>query len=156
MKISIRKADLSDWEMIQELNNEVFIADAEYDPYLDLDWPFPESGISYYKDKIKDPKTCCLIAEDKANNQPIGYLFASEVSYPYRKLKIIELENMGVTSNYRSKGIGTLLLNYFREWSKKREFDTIYVNVYFVNKKVSKFYSKNGFTPRDMILESKI
>ena len=46
MKISIRKADLSDWEMIQELNNEVFIADAEYDPYLDLDWPFPESGIS--------------------------------------------------------------------------------------------------------------
>ncbi len=40
MDIRIETAKATDWELIQKLNNQVFINDKERDEDLDLDWPF--------------------------------------------------------------------------------------------------------------------
>jgi len=63
MSISIRKSKNDDWEVIQKLNNEVFISDAKNDDDLNLEWPFSSGGISYYKKVASGEKGFCLIAE---------------------------------------------------------------------------------------------
>ena len=49
MNIKIETAKPEDWELIQKLNNQVFVNDKDNDEDLNLEWPFSETGIKYYK-----------------------------------------------------------------------------------------------------------
>lgn len=72
--IEIRKATIDDLEAIQELNNDLFkLEKANYDTTLVIDWPFTETGKSYFIDLIHNHYV--IVAED--NNIIIGYLAGS-------------------------------------------------------------------------------
>jgi hypothetical protein len=49
-----------DLKIIQTLNNEVFIHDKNCDENLNVDWPFPEEGINYYKKNWKKLLQCSM------------------------------------------------------------------------------------------------
>ena len=49
MNIKINKAKPEDWEILQKLNNEVYLNDSEFDGDLDLDRPFSDGGSGYLK-----------------------------------------------------------------------------------------------------------
>lgn len=154
MDIKIRKAKTSDWQIIQKLNAEVFEASTPFDPHLDNEWPHSPDGVGYFRQALADPGNCCLIASD--NDKPIGYLIGKERNYAYRTNRSAEIDNMGVSPAFRSRGIGTLLVNRFKTWAKKRRITHLRVNTYFHSSRARTFYEKQGLQNIDLTLEGKI
>ncbi|HUD09212.1 MAG TPA: GNAT family N-acetyltransferase [Patescibacteria group bacterium] len=149
--VNIRQARTDEVEKLQFLDDEVFLHDVEFDPDLDMTWAKGEKGRTYFSKLINDPNSYCLIAED--NNKAIGYLVASSKNVSYRKSKCAELQNMGVSPTYRSKGIGSMLVQKCFEWAKLKGYQKMYVSAYFGNIDAIKFYKKNGFVEIDLGLE---
>lgn len=154
MEIKIELAMVSDWELIQKLNNEVFVSDKENDDDLDLNWPFSENGIKYYKKLASGEYGKCFIAY--IDGKPAGYIALAVKDFGYRKGKYIEVENMGVSPEYRSHGVGHLLIEKAVEWAKEKGATKLYVSAYWKNTKGLSFYKRNGFYEVGVELDRKI
>jgi GNAT superfamily N-acetyltransferase len=152
--ISIRNATSEDVTLIQNLNDEVFVDNVKYLPDLDMNWAKGEYGLKYFTELINDESNLCLIAED--DGKAIGYLAASPKKFTYRTLSYTELENMGVTPEYQSKGIGAQLLELYLQWSREGGYEKAYVNTFAKNAGALKFYRKHGFADIDISLEMKL
>jgi len=150
--ISIRPANLTDIKSLQDLNDEIFIDNHNYDPDLRMDWAQAEDGGKrYFTDLVNNPEAICLIAV--ADNQPIGYIAASPKEINYRNSKYIEIENMGVNPANQSQGIGSQLMNQCLQFAKEKGYQKVYINCYFQNTKAVNFYRRNGFSEIDICLE---
>lgn len=150
----IRKALTNDVKVLQDLNDEVFIDNAKYDPDIKTDWAQSKDGKKYFTNIINDPNAICLIAEENSN--VIGYISGSPMVREYCKSKYFEIENMGVHPNYRSKGIGSKLMEECLKIAKEKGFQKVYVNVYIKNEKAVKFYKKYGYNEIDICLDKNI
>lgn len=154
MKINIRKANMNDLIHIQNLNNSLF--DLEYNNYdstLKLGWPFEKDGEEYFIDKIKN--TLVFVAE--INGKIVGYLAGSileEISYSVETFA--ELDNMCIDTNYRGYGIGSKLIDEFKNYCKNIGIENIKVTAYTQNKQAINFYMKNGFHDYNTTLIFKI
>jgi len=149
--IKIRDASLNDVEKLQRLNDEVFLDNYKYDNDLDTDWAKSEKGKDYFMSLLNNPESVCLIAEDEGSE--VGYIAAKKNDFGYRKSKYLEIENMGVIPDYRSKGIGSRLIAECIKQAKEKGFDRVYVNSYFKNAGAINFYKENGFSEIDISLE---
>lgn len=149
--IHIRQATKDEFQLLQKLNNEVFIDNQKYDSDLDMDWAQSDKGREYFTDVLNNPDNCCLIAEE--DGREIGYIAAVPKVVSYRKSKYLEIENMVVVPEYRSKGIGTLLISECLKWAKVQGYQKAIVNAYFDNRMAIEFYKRNGFTEIDINLE---
>jgi len=149
--MKIRKVKPNEWSNLQELNNEVFVDNAKYDPDLVLDWAYSDEGRKYFQELVNDPDSICFVAED--NNLLVGYLAASPKPISYRKSRYLEVDNMGVIPDYRSKGVGKILMDTCKEWAKDNDYQKLFVNSYSKNEKAIRFYKKCGFDNIDISLE---
>lgn len=149
--VHIRAARKDEAKDLQDLNDEVFIDNQKYDNDLNMNWAKSIKGKTYFTNLLNNPNACCLIAED--NGKKVGYIAAVPKDIRYRKSKYIEIEDMGVIPQYRSKGIGTMLIDKCLKWAKSKGFQKAYVNSYFDNLKAIKFYKRNGFSEIDICLE---
>lgn len=152
--VNIRFARKDEIEDLQNLNDEVFIDNHKYDSDLDMNWAKSEKGKKYFTELLNNPTSCCLIAEE--HGQKVGYIAAALKPISYRKSKYIEIENMGVIPEYRSKGIGTKLIEECLKWAKSKGFQKAYVNSYFGNTRAILFYKRSGFSEIDISLEKSI
>lgn len=153
-KVIIRNAESGDWQTIQKLNFGMYPHQAQFDPYLDMAEPFTDNSIKEYKDDASNPEKCSLIAE--IDGQPVGYLVGSKLAFSYRKLKLGEINHMAVDKAYRGQGIGSKLVDEFRQWCKKNKLDKISATAYYDNVATVKFYEKHGLKPEGVILEGKV
>ncbi|MFZ1721510.1 MAG: GNAT family N-acetyltransferase [Microgenomates group bacterium] len=151
MQINIRQARPKDWQLIQKLNNHVFQNDKENDSDMNLNWPFTEQGIAYYKDLANGTYGHCLIAE--IGNEVVGYAALSKKSFDYRNSQYVELENIGVDPAYRSKGIGKVLMETIEKWARDQGADKLYVAAFWGNTRAIKYYKQNGFHETGIELE---
>jgi len=117
MNISLRSVNNHDIETLQQLNNEVFLDNYKYDKDLIIDWALGEQGKKYFSRIVHNKQVFCCIAED--NKKAVGYISCKSKKIIYCKSKYFEIDNMGIISDYRSKGIGTLLIKKAKEWAKK-------------------------------------
>lgn len=154
--IIIRPVRPTEVNRLQNLNNEVFIDNAKYDPDLVLDWAISPAGLEYFTQVANDDQQICLVAEDTENNRLVGYVAASPKPIEYRKSKYLEINNMGIIPEYRSQGIGGQLIEKCLELAKQRGFDRAFVNSYFANHRAIKFYKSSGFSEIDLSLEKDI
>jgi len=149
--ITIRPATIEDVAILQKLNQQVFIDNQKYDRDLDMTRPLSDKSQEYYNNLLNNKNSVCFIAFN--DKKPIGYIACNIKIYSYRKSKYCEIENMGVNSDYQSRGIGSLLINKAKIWARDHGFQKIYVSSYFQNIKAIKFYQNNGFTEIDIGLE---
>ena len=152
--INIRPVRKDEIEDLQDLNDEVFIDNQKYDSDLDMIWAKSDKGKDYFTKLLNNPDYCCLIAEE--DGRKVGYVAAGPKNISYRKSKYIEVENMGVIPEYRSRGIGTMLMEECLKWAKSKGFQKAYVNSYFNNQKAIEFYKRNGFSEIDLSLEKNL
>ncbi|MDY0097394.1 MAG: GNAT family N-acetyltransferase [Candidatus Dojkabacteria bacterium] len=149
--MEIRESQAKDWKVIQLLNNEVFIHDEEFDKDIDLNWPFSDAGTEYYKELAGGTYGKCYVAEE--DGKAVGYIALGFKDWGYRTGKHVELENMGVLPEYRSKGIGRLLVDKAKEWARSVNATKLYVSAYWGNTGARNFYEREGFEPIDQGLE---
>lgn len=152
----IRKAREGELKSVQELNQELFVHDEEFDPLLNIDWPFEKSGEEYFKDKISGKEGVCFVAE--VDKEIVGYLVGGMMkTYSYRKIKKqSELENILVKENFRGQRLGEKLFQEFIKWSKEKGVDRIKVCAYSQNHGAINFYKRIGFVPYEINLEYEV
>ncbi|MGS0528259.1 GNAT family N-acetyltransferase [Zobellia nedashkovskayae] len=63
------------------------------------------------------------------------------------KGKHIELDNVFVNEEYRSRGVGKLMMDWLVEYAKSIGGNSIELNSYIANKKGIKFWQRHGFEP---------
>lgn len=153
MKVTIRKANNKDWKIVQAIEHTVIEANMQYDPDMDINYSNSEAGIKYYKDSIASKDLCVLLAE--ADDVPAGYLIGGKFGYPYRKVIYGEIQGMGVVPEFRRMGLGSKLINEFREWAKSKGYQKLYVNTYFDDPRAVNFYKSQGLIPSDLVLIGK-
>ncbi len=151
MNITIRTATLDDIPTLRTLHADLHKDNAAYDTLLDLNWPLDDRGLAYFTKTIEETTSVIYLAE--LDDETVGYLAGGHKDMNYRKTTMAEIYSMTVNPKYQSKGIGEKLVTAFVEWSKKRGYGKVYVNVYFGNERGIKFYKKCGLMPIDMSLE---
>ena len=62
--------------------------------------------------------------------------------------KYLEMDNVVIDENYRSKGIGKLLCDWCINKSKENNCKNVMLDAYLENEKAHKFYEREGFTKR--------
>lgn len=62
--------------------------------------------------------------------------------------KYLEIDNLVVSSKYRSKGAGKLLFDYLNEKAKKEHCSMMALDSYTSNFKAHKFFYNEGFGPK--------
>ena len=140
--MNIRKAEIKDLEVIQNLNNELFELElANFDKHLIKGWSFLKEGKDYFENAIKN--SFVIVAE--IDDEVVGYLLAEEVKIPYYSFKIAELCNMCVDEKYRNQGIGTILYKEFERYFKLQNIEHFVVTASFKNESAKRFYKKMGF-----------
>ncbi|OGM13037.1 hypothetical protein A3A76_01895 [Candidatus Woesebacteria bacterium RIFCSPLOWO2_01_FULL_39_23] len=154
MDIIIKSAKSKDWKIIQRLNDQVILNDLENDDDIDLNWSASEEGIKSYQEIVGGDNRKCYIAY--LNNEPIGFVALSIKDFGYRKSKYIEIEKMGVDQEFRSKGIGKMLMDESIRWAKEQKATKLYVSAYWGNKRARDFYKKNGFYESGVEMDKKI
>lgn len=154
MNIILRRTIANDWKIIQQLNNEVYVNSEQFDPYLSQNDCFTKESEEEYKKSVIDDHKFCMIAE--VDGKPAGYLYGGENNYSYRINKRGEIFHMGTSPQFRSHGIGSLLVNEFKKWCKDRGLTHIATSTYYNDPKARKFYEKQGMAPIDIGYEGKI
>lgn len=152
----IRTAQPQDKPVIQELNNQVFEYDTAHDTFLKPDWPFSAEGEKYYTSLANGTYGTCFIAEDQETHSAVGYVAVSEKKFGYRTGKVLEIENIGVRPEHRSKGIGRALIQHVREYAKANGYDRLYVAAYWKNEKARAFYKSCGLNEIAVEFEGEI
>jgi GNAT superfamily N-acetyltransferase len=81
----------------------------------------------------------------------VGFAFGMiqpQPPYPvFRSRTIALLQELGVLSAYRDRGIGTLLIERFTQWGRERGAEAMQLNVYAASPRAVAFYERHGFEP---------
>lgn len=152
--INIRKAKIEDLENIKDLNKAVMVNNPLFDEDIKEDFAHTSLGTEYFIKSIENKGGIFLLAEE--NNQLVGYINGNPMEVAYRKSRYFEIENLGVISQLKGKGIGTRLLEEFAKAVKSKNFEKIYLNCYFKNTEALNFYRSRGFKEIDLCLEKEI
>lgn len=155
MGVKVRPATLDDLADIQRLNHDLFIHDNHFNHDLNVEWPYT-GGEQYFRDCITKPERLTSIVAIE-NDQIVGYLNAriQEVHGIYIGLRA-EIENMCVEKTDRGNGVGTLLIDEFKQWAKEKGADRLMVEAFSANDGAIRFYKKNGFEPYALTLSQEV
>ena len=118
-----------------------------------LGWPLTAEGEAYFTDLIKNK--IVFLAKNKTG--VIGYLaggIAAEDSYV--TVRFGEIENIFVDEKYHKSGVGTKLVNAFKDYCLGKGVNYVKVTAYARNEGAIDFYHKNGFEISDVTLKGKI
>ena len=143
-KLNIRKAKIEDLNALVNLRKEHFIYEIEIlnNTLLDISWPESEDS----REDLKYFILSEVIYIAEVGDVPVGYI-CGEVNLKkawYRE-NIASLTNLFVKKEYRKKGIGKYLVDYFKDDVLSRGISKIEVNVMSNNISAIEFYEEYGF-----------
>lgn len=154
MEISIKKADITYLKDIQDLNNQLFELEySNFDPALNVGWSFERAGEKYFNNMLNNETV--YIALDK--ERVIGYLAGRiNIQGSCVTKSLAGVDNMFVLEQYRKYGIGTKLMNAFKDYCSQNKIEELKVTASAKNKNAIEFYMKNGFNEFEITLKQKI
>jgi ribosomal protein S18 acetylase RimI-like enzyme len=149
--IIIRKATISDLEIIQEISKQTFI-----ETFADVNTP--ENMENYIQEnfnpvqvasEINNPESTFYLAT--LDKETIGYLkinFGNTQTEIFNK-QAIEIHRIYVLKAFIGKKIGQLLLDEAIKIARKTRAKHLWLGVWEENHRAIQFYSKNGFVEFD-------
>ncbi|MCL2037758.1 GNAT family N-acetyltransferase [Candidatus Saccharibacteria bacterium] len=143
-QIIVKEATLDDLKAVQDLSHQLFEHDVPFEPALNMNWSYEESGRKFFVNAISDDDKCCFVAFN--DEEIVGYLAGSvKPGQDYEKGTVAELDNTLVLDEYRGLGVGRKLFDEFKIWAKSKKVDRLYVSAYFDNSDAVAFYHAVGF-----------
>lgn len=146
MDIKIRRAKLSDVSLIDKFQNEIGVHERDLDSNIKKNGKVRYQTLNDIKKLITSKNAIIVIAE--FNNKPIGCGFGNiqKNSADWSRFKYKGyIGMMFVEKQYRSQGIGGIMLGYILDWFKKRKIKDIRLQVYQNNDIAVNAYKKAGF-----------
>jgi GNAT superfamily N-acetyltransferase len=149
---NIRKAVPDDIAGLVACSIGLFVEDAgTRDPTLSQDWPRLHAAGSF-RASMEDESRLVLVADE--GGTVVGHLTgvlgeASDI----RPIRVASLMSMYVMPSHRNEGVGARLVASFREWAGAAGADRLAVSAYAANEDAIRFYRRQGFTPRTVLLE---
>lgn len=149
--IKIRQAIMADLSAIQMLNNKLFELEyANFDDTLKVGWPFEEIGSEYFKKIIENG--AAIVAE--INDNIVGYLAGSFFNdKSWLNINYAEIDNFYIEPDYQSGGLGTKLINQFKDLCKSKGVTKLRLTASAKNSKARQFYTKKGFIEHEIIYQ---
>jgi len=153
--INIKKAGLSDLEIIAELGAQTFretYSNANSEKDMD-EYMSKAFNLQKIKEELSDKNTIFFLAT--LDSQNIGYakMSTNRKRKKLKEFKTIELERLYVLKKIIGKGVGKALMEHCLDYAKNHEFEVVYTQVwgemYYKNLKAIEFYKKWGFEPFD-------
>lgn len=151
-KIIIRKATLKDLKSIWEIEKQSRqlhkkVTDKKYQILTKSDVKKKDevNFIKDLKENLKDKKVIFLVAE--FDKKVIGWTWSKFGIWRWsnKPLKMLWLEDIGVSIKYRNQGIGKKLLNATENMARGKGIKYSYLTVWLKNKPAYNFYKKNKF-----------
>ncbi|KIO77287.1 acetyltransferase [Pedobacter lusitanus] len=141
-QIIIRKAALSDLDILLQFEQGVVEAERPFNPTLNI------TGVNYYNiyELITAPHIEMLVAV--SGDEVVGSGYARiENAKPYLKFdRYAYLGFMYVAPSHRGKGVNKAILAGLTSWSKAQGITELRLEVYLENDIAVKAYEKAGFT----------
>jgi ribosomal protein S18 acetylase RimI-like enzyme len=145
--VEIRKASPADAPTVAKLGAVVQAFHHEHRP----DWFKPaeaEGAVELYEQFLLDPSVVIYVAEDETRH-PLGYALVRVLDRPESPLtwgaKVIEIDQIGVTSDQRRHGVGTALLQAVRKLAEESGTDRVHLTVWGFNEAAQAFFASQGF-----------
>jgi ribosomal protein S18 acetylase RimI-like enzyme len=154
-QVMIRPAQEEDIAILAELNRVLFREDSgQRDPWVDQSWP-DQHGTKHFAELVAGEKGVCLLAE--LGDEVVGYL-AGYTWGPsdWRPVRMAELESMFILEQFRGQQVGSVLVEGFLAWCRKRDVQRVSVTAYATNEGALAFYRSLGFVPKNLTLEIEI
>lgn len=125
MNIEIKRADISNLKDIQDLNNQLFELEFNnFDSSLRVGWTFEKEGTEYFTEMLNNKIVYIALSENKI----IGYLAGSiNIQNSYVTKSLAEVDNMFILKDYRKYGIGSKLMNEFKQYCIKNNIEELKV-----------------------------
>jgi GNAT superfamily N-acetyltransferase len=139
----VRRAGTRDIGAVGESSAALFAEDAAaHDPLRNQDWP-AQHGEQWCADLLNDRNALVLVAE--VDNDVVGHLIGSfSDTSAMRVGPRAELVSMHVAPAHRGRGVGSRLVEEFREWARERGAVRLLVTAYVGNERALRFYAMHG------------
>ena len=149
--IEIRKATISDLEIIQEISKQTFIETfAEVNTVENMEKYIREnSNATQLTSEINNRESLVYLAT--IDTQLIGYLKLNfgNAQTEIHNLQSMEIQRIYVLKAFHGKKIGQVLLNEAIKIGQQSGVDSIWLGVWEKNHKAIEFYNKNNFVEFD-------
>jgi ribosomal protein S18 acetylase RimI-like enzyme len=149
--IIIRKATISNLEIIQEISKQTFI-----ETFSEVNTP--ENMENYVRENFNSTQVTSEINNQESafylatlGNKTIGYLklnFGKAQTETYNE-QTLEIHRIYVSKAFLGKRIGQLLLDEAIKVAQQTDVDYIWLGVWEENHRALQFYAKNGFVEFD-------
>ncbi|MFQ5492645.1 MAG: GNAT family N-acetyltransferase [Candidatus Dojkabacteria bacterium] len=154
MKIHIREAELTDLKQVSQFAKALTeyetkkYKDDSYDPT----WGERSPGREFFARQIVSDNGVVLLAS--VEGSIVGYLVCKVHDVEWRiPKKTAEIINLFVLPEHRSKGIGSKLIERFKDDVKKLDAKRITVMQHVKNSEGLRFYERHGFKKAILTLE---
>ncbi|MBX9807115.1 MAG: GNAT family N-acetyltransferase [Flavobacteriaceae bacterium] len=149
--IIIKKATISDLEIIQEISKQTFIETfADVNTSEDMEnYVLENFNTEQVTSEINNRESAFYLAT--LNNETIGYLklnFEKAQTETYNE-QTLEIHRIYVLKAFLGKKIGQLLLDETVKIAQQTNVDYIWLGVWEQNHRALQFYAKNGFVEFD-------
>jgi len=149
--IIIRKATISDLEIIQKISKQTFL-----ETFAEVNTP--ENMENYVREnfnpeqmvsEINNPNSAFYLAS--LENEIIGYMKLNfgDAQTEKQKENNLEIHRIYVLQAYHGKKIGQLLLDEVLKIAKQMAVNSVWLGVWEENHRAIQFYTKNGFVEFD-------
>ncbi|MGA8115061.1 MAG: GNAT family N-acetyltransferase [Actinocatenispora sp.] len=151
---TIRIATMDDLPGYLESSAALFAEDAgTRDPDVDTDFPRRHRDL-YAANLDADDRLVLLADHDGAI---VGHLSGVlQAPSAFRPVPVAELRAMYVRPQHRGSGLGSLLVQGFLDWARRRDAKRASVTAYASNESAIRFYRRHGLQPHEVVLETEL
>ncbi|MDX8361763.1 N-acetyltransferase [Cytobacillus sp. IB215316] len=156
MDVSIRNADMNDYELLLPLFRQVHNLHVRARPDLYIDNPNPVEQ-EFFERQLNDGKQHIFVAT--IGKDIVGVIVTKEEEITensfVRARKILVINSLSVAETHRKKGIGKKLTKYVFNFGKSLTVDSIELGVSEKNISAIEFYKSIGMTTKSRRMELK-
>lgn len=140
---------------IQEMCNVLGEQSFGFDEELSTKWADGPDGEKYYRERIAGEKGVCFVAQ---KDQEIVGFVSTTMNTPgtWRLTKRVEVDNLFIRESHRGEGVGKMLIDSVKDWSKSVGAKRVFLTAFKKNEKAISFYEREGFSPYELTLELRL